>query len=106
MQGSDWWEVVGSTILGAVGSTVGSAFGGTVGAYLGGAAGGLLGTFLFSGQDAQFWFFDSNVGYYDFIDLGNWQTVQNVVGWDSDGYTIGGSFDPNSNTVTVTVIAN
>ena len=106
VQGSDFWSNVGSAIVGAIAGAVGGYVGGTVIGMFAGAGGGYIGTFLGAGSDAYFVFYDSNIGGYQSIDLGSFQSIQNLTQFDSDGVSITGSFDASTSTVTITVVPN
>lgn len=124
--GSNFWGIVGTVIGGAIGTALGAAGGPIVSFLTGTAASGLLGYFFSQGEDAYYSFYNSDIGYWDTIDLGQCCTLysENAYGQaslNSQGYTVQGTYSSGCSgdvrhrfdaaatcvgTVEITVIAN
>ena len=99
--GSNFWGTMGGVLGGLIGTAVGSLGGPVVATFGAVVGGGTLGYLSGLGSDAGFGFFNSNTGYYEVIDLGD-----GVTGAGPYGFSATGTFDPSTNTVTVTVVDN
>lgn len=106
-----WWTWFGGLIGGIMGGAIASTYGGPalpivgpVGVLIGGAAGSAFaGYVLAPGYDAQYNFWNSDLGQYNSVSISLDPAESSM---DSDGFTVTGSYDGSNNTVTITVIPN
>ena len=83
---------------------MGGLSGNPVVVWFGAQGGALMGTvYGTGGASAQYNFWNSNDQAYESVNI---SIAPNTTNLDSDGYTVTGSFDSSSNTVTITVIPN